>query len=96
MQIDWPEAQLSAPEGLLERAGAQWAASCLKVCVSQLHNDVAEALKAMGYIITIEQLTADKLFSIDIGLPGQTSLPNRHSSGMNDIVEKFFQPWIAK
>ena len=71
LQVDEPEAKLGMPEGLLEKAQSQWTASCLKVCVSQLHNDVAEALRALGLSITIEQLTADKLFSIDIALPGK-------------------------
>lgn len=70
MQVDKPHAQLQLPQGLLKIAHSQWAASCLKVCVSQLHNDVADTLRAMGLSITIEQLTEDKLFSIDIALPG--------------------------
>lgn len=68
MQVDKPEADLRAPEGILERAYTQWCASCLKVCVSQLQTDVSEVLKSMGLEVTMEQLTADRLFSIDIAL----------------------------
>lgn len=71
MRVDKPGARLELPGALLKKAQSQWTASCLKVCVSQLHNDVAETLRAMGLSITIEQLTADKLFSIDIALPGK-------------------------
>lgn len=70
MQVDRPLAELTAPEGMLEEAHSQWCASCLKVCVSQLQTDVAEGLRKIGVDITEEYLTEDKLFSIDIAIPG--------------------------
>ena len=70
MQVDRPGAVLATPPGLLERAHAQWSAACLNVRISQLHNDVARCLRSLGVPITIEQLTDDRLFSIDIAIPG--------------------------
>ena len=70
MQVDKPGAVLATPPGLLERAHAQWSAACLNVRISQLHNDVARCLRSLGVPITIEQLTDDRLFSIDIAIPG--------------------------
>jgi len=66
--VDQPRAQLTTPEGLLERAYSQWAASCRNVRVSQLHRDVAEVVRKAGMPFAIEHLTEDRLFSIDIAL----------------------------
>lgn len=86
MQVDKPGAALGTPPGLLERAHAQWSAACLNVRISQLHNDVARCLRSLGLPITIEQLTDDRLFSIDIAIPGRPHARLSHTTliGSND------------
>lgn len=71
MRVDHPGLDLRAPPGLLESAASQWAATCLKVRISQLHADVSAAVQRLGLPHTIEQLTSDRLFSIDIALNGE-------------------------
>lgn len=73
MRVEQPSLELKTPPGLLEQAHSQWKATCLKVRISQLHSDVSCAVQALGLPITIEQLTDDNLFSIDIAIPGKNS-----------------------
>lgn len=71
MGVDQPGADVSMPEGLLEAAHHMWLESCKNVRISALHRDVARLLMAIDIPHTIEQLTEDRLFSVDIALPGK-------------------------
>jgi hypothetical protein len=73
MRVDQPEADVSMPEGLLYAAHNTWLESCKKVRISALHRDVARLLTDINIPHTIEQLTEDQLFSVDIALPGVSS-----------------------
>ena len=70
MKTDQPCAELALPQGLLEHARSVWIESCKHIRVSALHRDVARVLTLMGLPHTIEQLTEDSLFSVDIALAG--------------------------
>ena len=71
MKTDQPGVELPLPEGLLEHAQSVWIESCKHIRVSGLHRDVARVLTLMGLAHTIEQLTQDSLFSVDIALAGK-------------------------
>ena len=71
MKIDQKGTELAGPEGLLEHAQKIWIASCKNIRISGLHRDVARVMTAMGLPHTIEQLTEDELFSVDIALEGR-------------------------
>ena len=49
---------------------AYFGAPCAQVRVSALHRDVSRALAERGCGHVIEHLPPDRLFSIDIALPG--------------------------
>ena len=74
MLVDAPAADLRMPGGLREAARATWLASACNVRVSGLHRDVSRLLRAHGVLHTIEHLTDDRLFSVDIALPGEPLL----------------------
>ena len=76
MAVDRPRAATNIPPELFLHAHQQWTRSCLKVCVSQLHTDVAEHMRALNLAsaMEIESLTADRLFSIDIAIPGKLNI----------------------
>ncbi|KAK9842858.1 hypothetical protein WJX74_003528 [Apatococcus lobatus] len=61
-------AEGSAPPGLLERAHEMWKKSATHVRVSFLHRDVSRVLTMLGHEHFIEQMTEDRLFSMDISL----------------------------
>lgn len=85
MRVEAPERPLPTPPTLLEAAHSQWMASCLKVRISALHHDVSQVLRSMGLPITIEQLTDDRLFSIDIAIPGLSHAINLMSSSYSKL-----------
>jgi len=58
------------PGGLMEAAQKTWLASARNVRVSALHRDVSRLLSEHGVLHTIEHLTDDHLFSVDIALAG--------------------------
>ena len=70
MKTDQEGVELPLGEGLLEHAQLVWIESCKNIRVSGLHRDVARVLTSMGLSHTIEQLTHDSLFSVDIALAG--------------------------
>ena len=72
MKTDQEGVELPLGEGLLEHAQLVWIESCKNIRVSGLHRDVARVLTSMGLSHTIEQLTDDSLFSVDIALAGTT------------------------
>lgn len=72
MKTDQEGVELPLGEGLLEHAQQVWIESCKNIRVSGLHRDVARVLTSMGLSHTIEQLTDDSLFSVDIALAGKT------------------------
>lgn len=71
MKTDQEGVELPLGEGLLEHAQLVWIESCKNIRVSGLHRDVARVLTSMGLSHTIEQLTDDSLFSVDIALAGE-------------------------
>ncbi|KAL0032386.1 hypothetical protein WJX79_008625 [Trebouxia sp. C0005] len=71
MKTDQEGVELPLGEGLLEHAQQVWIESCKNIRVSGLHRDVARVLTSMGLSHTIEQLTDDSLFSVDIALAGE-------------------------
>ena len=85
MKTDQPGVALPLPEGLLEHAQAVWIESCKHIRVSGLHRDVARVLTLMGLAHTIEQLTEDSLFSVDIALAGTVS--KRYITCMQKMFE---------
>ena len=70
MTIDQRGVDLPGPPGLLEHARQVWTESCRKVRISKLHRDVARVMTDMGLAHSLEQLTEDELFSVDIALTG--------------------------
>ena len=70
MKTDQPGVAVPLSQGLLEHAQSVWIESCKHIRVSGLHRDVARVLTLMGLTHTIEQLTDDSLFSVDIALTG--------------------------
>ncbi len=70
MKTDQEGVELPLGEGLLEHAQMVGIESCKNIRVSGLHRDVARVLTSMGLSHTIEQLTDDNLFSVDIALAG--------------------------
>lgn len=70
MKSDQPGVAVPLSEGLLAHAHSMWIQSCKNIRVSGLHRDVARVLTLMGLTHTIEQLTEDSLFSVDIALTG--------------------------
>ena len=73
MKTDQEGVELPLGEGLLEHAQMVWIESCKNIRVSGLHRDVARVMTSMGLSHTIEQLTDDSLFSVDIALAGASS-----------------------
>ncbi|DBA96718.1 TPA: hypothetical protein ACH3X1_015560 [Trebouxia sp. C0004] len=71
MKTDQEGVEVPLGEGLLEHAQLVWIESCKNIRVSGLHRDVARVLTSMGLSHTIEQLTDDSLFSVDIALAGE-------------------------
>lgn len=71
MKADQPGVALPLSQGLLEHAQSVWIESCTHTRVSGLHRDVAHVLTLMGLSHTIEQVTEDRLFSVDIALIGE-------------------------
>ena len=70
MKTDQPSVLLPMETGLLQHAQAVWIQSCKNTRVSGLHREVSRVLEAMDLPHTIEQLTEDNLFSVDIALTG--------------------------
>ena len=70
MKTDQPGVAVPLSEGLLKHAQSVWIESCKHIRVSGLHRDVARVLTLMGLPHTIEQLTDDSLFSVDLALIG--------------------------
>ena len=68
MMVDKPGADLRMPGGLMEAAHRTWLASARNVRVSALHREVSRLLGERGVAHTIEHLTDDQLFSVDIAL----------------------------
>lgn len=71
MMVDKPGADLRMPSGLMEAAHRTWLASARHVRVSALHREVSRLLGDRGVAHTIEHLTDDQLFSVDIALAGE-------------------------
>ena len=71
MMVDKPGVDLRMPGGLMEAAQRTWLASARNVRVSALHRDVSRLLSEHGVLHTIEHLTDDHLFSVDIALAGE-------------------------
>lgn len=71
MRTDQKEVDLHLPAGLLERAKSVWVAACQNTRTSEFHKDVARVMADMGLAHTLEQLTEDNLFSVDIALQGK-------------------------
>ena len=71
MMVDKPGADLRMPGGLMEAARRTWLASARNVRVSALHREVSRLLGERGVAHTIEHLTDDQLFSVDIALAGE-------------------------
>ena len=76
MMVDKPGADLRMPGGLMEAAHRTWLVSARNVRVSALHREVSRLLGERGVPHTIEHLTDDQLFSVDIALAGQLSCPS--------------------
>ena len=76
MMVDKPGADLRMPGGLMEAAHRTWLASARNVRVSALHCEVSRLLGERGVPHTIEHLTDDQLFSVDIALAGDLLYPN--------------------
>lgn len=75
MKSDQPGVAVPLSQGLLEHAHSVWIESCKNIRVSCLHRDVARVLTLMGLTHTLEQLTEDSLFSVDIALTGAQASP---------------------
>ena len=56
---------------LMSKAKATWQESAQSVTVSQLQTNVSTALWELGEAHDVEFVTPDKLFSLDIALPGR-------------------------
>lgn len=83
MKTDQSQVDLQLPAGLLGRAKAVWIAACQNTRTSEFHKDVARVMTDMGLEHTLEQLTDDNLFSVDIALKGE-------------LCTALHQPWHAK
>lgn len=91
MKTDQPGVAVPLSQGLLEHAQSVWIESCKHIRVSGLHRDVARVLTLMGLTHTIEQLTDDSLFSVDIALTGaapQETIPPLR------VLSLFLHVWL--
>ena len=71
MKTDQETVDLHLPAGLLQQARTVWIAACQNTRTSEFHKDVARVMAGMGEKHTLEQLTEDNLFSVDIALQGE-------------------------
>ena len=71
MMTDQEAVDLHLPAGLLQRSKSVWIAACQNTRTSEFHKDVARVMADMGEKHTLEQLTEDNLFSVDIALQGK-------------------------
>lgn len=71
MEIDQAGQPRSTPPELLRQASATWKAATKKVRISQLHNEVSQALTDLGQTHEMEFLVEGELFSLDMAIPGK-------------------------
>ncbi|KAI3429562.1 hypothetical protein D9Q98_005650 [Chlorella vulgaris] len=66
-----PDAEWPLPEELLRLGMQCWMQRAKVVTVSELHSEVSRMLVSMGEQHTVEHLTQDQLFSVDIAFPSE-------------------------
>lgn len=80
MATDHQERDVHLPPGLLELAEPVWMAACQHTHISAFHKSVAQVLADMGQNHVLEQLTEDRLLSVDIALEGTCPAPTRYTA----------------
>ncbi|PSC74935.1 RAP domain [Micractinium conductrix] len=85
-----PEADWPLPEPLLALGQRTWIAATKRITVSEYHAEVSRMLSAMGEAHTIEHLTDDQLFSVDIALPDERVV--LEVDGPTHFTANTFQP----
>lgn len=74
LELEMPEGQKPAmPADLLSSARDAWMEQARNVSVSKLQRDVERELRLIGQQPSVEYLTDDGFFSIDLAFPGAAS-----------------------